>query len=72
MAEFNPELHKKTLAVKKRKAARGCAVCAHFEITWEPDFPRRCRYFGFKGVDFPEKQVRITTNVKECPAFERK
>ena len=72
MAEFNPQLQNQQEVFKKSRTARGCAVCVYFEITWDPNFPRSCRYFGFKGVDFPEKQVRLTTNVKECPAFKRK
>ena len=77
MAEFNPELNKNNSLPSRQEGAapkkkRGCVNCVYFEVTWDPAKPRGCKYFGFKGLDFPEKQVRITTNVKTCPAFEQK
>jgi len=45
-----------------------CLKCVHFKITWDPDFPRACQLFGFKGKSLPEAEVFRATG-QHCPAF---
>lgn len=48
-----------------------CFQCVHFSITWDPKFPKSCRFFGFKTADMPSVTVFQSAG-KECIAFERK
>jgi hypothetical protein len=48
-----------------------CLKCAHFKITWEPEFPRACEMFGFKGRIMPSAEVLRATG-QPCPAFRLK
>jgi len=45
-----------------------CLKCAYFKVTWEPDFPRACTMFGFKGKNMPYTEVLRSTG-QRCPAF---
>lgn len=48
-----------------------CIKCEHFFITWEPNMPRGCKAFGFKGRAMPSITVFNTTGSK-CPVFKEK
>ncbi|MDR0402643.1 MAG: hypothetical protein LBH35_03535 [Treponema sp.] len=48
-----------------------CLKCAHFKITWDPDFPRACEIFGFKGQSLPSQEVQRATGLP-CPAYRLK
>ena len=48
-----------------------CVKCKHFIVTWNPKFPRACRLYGFKSVNYPSFEVFKTTG-EECLGFERK
>jgi len=50
-------------------ASPDCLKCAHFFVTWEPEFPRGCRVFGIKTRNMPSWDVRAAPGVN-CPAFE--
>jgi hypothetical protein len=45
-----------------------CLKCAYFKVTWEPEFPRACVMFGFKGKNMPYLEVLRSTG-QRCPAF---
>jgi hypothetical protein len=45
-----------------------CLKCIHFKITWDPDFPRACEMFGFKGHNMPSVEVLHATG-QPCPVF---
>jgi hypothetical protein len=47
-----------------------CLKCRWFSITWEPDFPRSCAFFGIKCREIPALAVFRATG-KHCPSFEK-
>jgi len=48
-----------------------CFHCVHFAITWETNFPRCCRLFGFKTAKIPSAAV-LESSGEPCVGFERK
>ena len=48
-----------------------CFKCVYFSITWDPKFPKACRFFGFKSAGMPSATVFNSTG-GECVAFEKK
>jgi hypothetical protein len=48
--------------------APNCLKCAYFKVSWDPDFPRSCEMFGFKGRSLPSVEVFQATG-RQCPAF---
>lgn len=48
-----------------------CIKCKHYQVTWDPKFPRGCKLFGFKGVTMPSILVQQATGVP-CKNFEFK
>ncbi|MDR2661500.1 MAG: hypothetical protein LBC31_00725 [Treponema sp.] len=48
-----------------------CLKCAYYRITWDPEFPRACEVFGFKGMAMPSAEVFRSTG-RLCPAFRLK
>lgn len=38
-----------------------CSDCIHFFVTYEPNRPWGCRYFGFKAKKIPYQVVRETS-----------
>ena len=57
--------------MNKKGKAPNCLRCKHFFITWEPQRPRGCKLFGFKGMMMPSMTVFQTTG-QHCPKFEEK
>lgn len=48
-----------------------CYQCKHFVVTWEPKFPRACKFFGFKTANLPSSSVHTASGI-ECLGFVRK
>lgn len=48
-----------------------CTKCRHYYITWDPNFPRGCRSFGFKSPAMPSLTV-LSSSGKPCMSFEPK
>ena len=48
-----------------------CFQCVHFVVTWEPDYPRSCKLFGFKSKTQPSVAVYEATG-SVCMGFEKK
>ncbi|MBP2004465.1 uracil-DNA glycosylase [Halobacillus andaensis] len=48
-----------------------CFTCQHFHTTWNPQFPRGCKAYGFKGREMPSQTVLRTTGTA-CLQYERK
>ncbi len=48
-----------------------CNKCIYFFITWDKNFPRGCRLFGFKSNRMPSFTVHEATG-KPCQSFKRK
>jgi len=48
-----------------------CVNCRHYYITWDPNFPRGCRAFGFKSRQMPSDAV-FRASGEPCRMFEPK
>ena len=48
-----------------------CYKCAHFAVSWDPNFPRSCKLFGFKTAGLPSVRV-FESSGEECAGFRRK
>jgi hypothetical protein len=48
-----------------------CFQCAHFAVTWEPQYPKSCKLFGFKTKELPAVSVYESTG-SVCMGFEKK
>ncbi|MEO5340535.1 MAG: hypothetical protein H7837_08470 [Magnetococcus sp. MYC-9] len=48
-----------------------CRRCCHFQITWDPEFPRGCRAMGFKSSQWPWMEV-LRSSGEPCLKFEAK
>ncbi|NPE21327.1 uracil-DNA glycosylase [Fusibacter sp. A1] len=48
-----------------------CKRCAYYFVTWEPQRPHGCRYFGFKSMQIPSIVVKRSSG-NECGAYKAK
>ncbi|MBN2658205.1 MAG: hypothetical protein JXR86_14190 [Spirochaetales bacterium] len=48
--------------------APNCLQCEHYYVTWDLSFPRGCKMFGIKAVQFPAVEVKKNTG-RDCPSF---
>ncbi|MFD0670136.1 uracil-DNA glycosylase [Cohnella sp. GCM10027633] len=48
-----------------------CMKCVHYYVTWDPNFPKGCRAFGFKSHAMPSVAVRSSSG-RACMSFEPK
>ena len=48
-----------------------CMKCQHFYVTWDPQYPKGCRAFGFKTNNMPSQTV-LSSSGKPCMSFESK
>lgn len=48
-----------------------CFKCKHFYVTWNENFPRGCKVFGFKTRQIPSILVWEASG-KSCSAFQEK
>ncbi|MDR2435606.1 MAG: hypothetical protein LBD47_13725 [Treponema sp.] len=65
MSEYTSE----TPAVPSRPP--NCLKCAHFKVTWDPDFPRSCEIFSIKCRNLPSHEVFLAAG-GNCPSFRLK
>ncbi|WLR52800.1 uracil-DNA glycosylase [Bacillus tianshenii] len=48
-----------------------CFKCKYFQTTWNPQFPRACKAYGFKTKQMPSDYV-FHASGKQCQLFEEK
>ncbi|WP_239616715.1 uracil-DNA glycosylase [Cohnella mopanensis] len=48
-----------------------CMKCRYYFVTWDPNFPRGCKAFGFKSHTMPSLTV-LSSSGKACMNFEPK
>lgn len=48
-----------------------CAQCRHYYVTWDPNFPRGCRAYGFKTKQPPSVAV-LSSSGRPCMMYEPK
>ncbi len=48
-----------------------CMKCKFFYVTWDPNKPKGCKYFGFKSYVMPSSLV-FKSSGADCHAFENK
>lgn len=48
-----------------------CMKCVHYYVTWDVNFPRGCKAFGFKSHVMPSITVRRSSG-QACMNFEPK
>lgn len=53
---------------KNNNKAPNCLKCAHFKVSWDPQFPRSCVIFGIKTRFLPSTEVFKATGY-HCPSF---
>ncbi|MGI6085809.1 MAG: uracil-DNA glycosylase [Acetivibrionales bacterium] len=45
-----------------------CNKCQYYYITWDKNYPKGCRYFGFKGKTMPSQMVKEASG-EVCKGF---
>ena len=48
-----------------------CYKCIYFYITWDPTFPKGCKFYGFKSVNLPYILVKQSSGLS-CGKFTSK
>ena len=48
-----------------------CLKCEHFVVTWNPQFPRACKLYGFKTMSLPSAEV-LKASGEDCKGFVQK
>lgn len=48
-----------------------CFQCKYFYVTWDPQFPKGCKAFGFKTRNLPSLEV-FRSSGRKCLHFEKK
>ena len=48
-----------------------CMKCKHYIVTFDPNAPRGCKLFNFKGATMPYVMVKQATG-KDCDQFEER
>ena len=48
-----------------------CFQCVYFAVTWNPNFPRSCKLFGFKSKQLPSIAVYKSSGAP-CEGFKQK
>lgn len=48
-----------------------CLKCEFFYVSWDPKFPRGCRFYGFKSKQLPSITVEQSTG-SSCQVFSPK
>lgn len=46
-----------------------CMKCVHYQVTFDPNAPRGCKLFNFKGITMPYIMVKQATG-HDCTHFE--
>jgi len=55
----------------KKETEVNCFSCAHFFITYEPDFPYGCQAVNFKSRLIPAKLMYVYSGMG-CQSFKKK
>ena len=55
----------------EKKLTTNCILCIHYFVTWDKNFPKGCKLFGFKGITFPSVTVNQATG-DVCKNFVKK
>jgi len=45
--------------------------CIHFAVSWDPNFPKACKLFGFKSAGVPSVSVQRDSGAP-CRGFVKK
>ena len=53
------------------KTPGDCSTCKHYYVTWDKDFPKGCKLFGFKSKNAPSNLVYEATGAP-CEHYEEK
>ncbi|WP_077215118.1 uracil-DNA glycosylase [Bacillus dakarensis] len=48
-----------------------CFGCRHFYVTWDRNFPKGCKAFGFKTRRLPSMEV-LKASGQSCLKYEKK
>ena len=48
-----------------------CYKCVYYYVTWDPKFPKGCRFFGFKTAGTPSADVYRSAGAS-CNGFAKK
>jgi len=54
-----------------RDPAIHCRRCAHYRVTWDPQFPHGCRAFGIRSRHYPCLEVAAASALR-CRLFTAK
>jgi hypothetical protein len=58
--------------VKNENAEKiNCFRCVYYANTWNPKFPRACKFFGFKSASVPSDVV-FRSSGERCESFVEK
>ncbi|PKM94026.1 MAG: uracil-DNA glycosylase [Firmicutes bacterium HGW-Firmicutes-1] len=42
----------------EKKEIINCVGCNYYYVTWDKQFPKGCKYFGFKSIKMPSIVVK--------------
>ncbi|MFT5874706.1 MAG: hypothetical protein ACI8WT_003677 [Clostridium sp.] len=45
-----------------------CYKCVYYYITWNPAFPKGCKFYGFKSLNLPSILVKQSSGIS-CGKF---
>jgi len=45
-----------------------CCTCTYYYITWDPTFPKGCKFYGFKSLNLPSLLVKQSSGIP-CEKF---
>ncbi|MCL1828636.1 MAG: uracil-DNA glycosylase [Oscillospiraceae bacterium] len=48
-----------------------CMKCKYFSVSWDPNFPRACKFYGFKSRSLPSVEV-FNSSGADCMGFIKK
>ena len=43
-----------------------CYKCKYYYITWDPAFPKGCKFYNFKSLNLPYILVKQSTGISCC------
>lgn len=60
------------MSIKDEKEGRiDCLKCIYYAVSWDPNFPRACKLYGFKTAYMPSATVYRSSGA-ECMGFVKK
>ncbi|MCT4661135.1 MAG: hypothetical protein N4A40_04670 [Tissierellales bacterium] len=48
-----------------------CLKCVYYYVTWEPQNPKGCKFFGFKSKEMPSNVV-LRNSGEVCQSYKEK